>query len=442
MTDEQPQTPAAEDVAAAPQEPEAPPAPLLELRDGLTPVVDTEEALAETVDKLRQGTGPVAIDAERASGYRYSARAYLVQIRREGSGSALIDPIPFEDLSTVQEALGDTEWILHAATQDLPCLTEIGLRPTSLFDTELAGRLLGYPRVGLATLVETIVGKRMRKEHSAVDWSIRPLPEPWLEYAALDVEVLLELREALMAELEETGKTEWARQEFEHLVTAVPGGPRQDPWRRTSGMHRARGRRALAAVRELWHTRDAIASQRDVTPGRIIPDAAIVEAANALPRDKATLLALKGFKGRGAERYAQQWVAALRTARELPESELPPMAARYDGPPPPRAWADRDPVAAARLAQARASLKHRAEELDLPVENLLTPDYVRRLLWEPPGTVDSPDLPDLVAARLTELGARRWQVDLTRDLLVTAIVEAKPVEPKPAEPTPAEADEH
>ncbi len=423
MTDEQPQTPAAPDEAAAPQEPEAPPAPLLELRDGLTRVVDTEEALAETVEKLRQGTGPVAIDAERASGYRYSARAYLVQIRREGSGSALIDPIPFEDLSTVQEALGDTEWILHAATQDLPCLAEIGLRPLGeLFDTELAGRLLGYPRVGLATLVETIVGRRMRKEHSAVDWSIRPLPEPWLEYAALDVEVLLELREALMAELEATGKTEWARQEFEHLVNAAPSGPRQDPWRRTSGMHRARGRRALAAVRELWQTRDAIASQRDVTPGRIIPDAAIVEAANALPRDKATLLALKGFKGRGAERYANQWVAALRTARELPESELPPMAARYDGPPPPRAWADRDPVAAARLTHARTALKQRAEELNLPVENLLTPDYVRRLLWEPPAASDSTELPDLVAGRLRELGARPWQVDLTRDLLVAAII--------------------
>jgi ribonuclease D len=423
MTDEQPQTPAAPDEAAAPQEPEAPPAPLLELRDGLTRVVDTEEALAETVEKLRQGTGPVAIDAERASGYRYSARAYLVQIRREGSGSALIDPIPFEDLSTVQEALGDTEWILHAATQDLPCLAEIGLRPLGeLFDTELAGRLLGYPRVGLATLVETIVGRRMRKEHSAVDWSIRPLPEPWLEYAALDVEVLLELREALMAELEATGKTEWARQEFEHLVNAAPSGPRQDPWRRTSGMHRARGRRALAAVRELWQTRDAIASQRDVTPGRIIPDAAIVEAANALPRDKATLLALKGFKGRGAERYASQWVAALRTARELPESELPPMAARYDGPPPPRAWADRDPVAAARLTHARTALKQRAEELNLPVENLLTPDYVRRLLWEPPAASDSTELPELVAGRLRELGARPWQVDLTRDLLVAAII--------------------
>jgi ribonuclease D len=193
-------------------------------------------------------------------------------------------------------------------------------------------------------------------------------------------------------------------------------------------MHRARGRRALAAVRALWQTRDAIASQRDITPGRIIPDAAIVEAANALPRDKGSLLGLKGFRGRGAERYAPQWVAALREARELDETDLPPVAARYDGPPPPRAWADRDPVAAARLAKARADLKHRAEELDLPVENLLTPDYLRRLLWEPPAGPEDPDLPEKVAGRLTELGARQWQVDLARDLLVTAIREARPEE--------------
>ncbi len=208
--------------------------------------------MAATVAAFAAGTGPVAIDAERASGYRYSARAYLVQLRREGSGTALVDPIAFDDLADLQAALGDTEWILHAATQDLPCLAEIGLRPTTLFDTELAGRLLGYPRVGLATLVETVVGRSLRKEHSAVDWSTRPLPVPWLEYAALDVEALVELREALGRELEETGKAEWARQEFEHLVTAAPSGPRQEPWRRTSGMHRARGRRALAAVRELW----------------------------------------------------------------------------------------------------------------------------------------------------------------------------------------------
>ncbi len=435
MVDE-PTTPPDKDTA--PEEDETPPAPLLELRDGLGPVVDTPDALEAVVEKFGNATGPVAIDAERASGYRYSARAYLVQLRREGAGTALIDPIPFGDLSSLQEALGDAEWILHAATQDLPCLTELGLRPTTLFDTELAGRLLGYPRVGLATLVETIVGRRMRKEHSAVDWSTRPLPEPWLEYAALDVEVLIELRDALAQELEETGKAEWARQEFEHLVKATPTGPRPDPWRRTSGLHRARGRRALAAVRELWRTRDAIASQRDVTPGRIIPDAAIVEAANALPRDRGSLLGLKGFRGRGAERYANQWVGALRAARDLDDTELPPLAARYDGPPPPRAWADRDPVAAARLTRARADLKALAEQHNLPVENLLTPDYVRRLLWEPPPTDSDVPLVEAVAERLRSMGAREWQIELTQDVLATAILEAKPSDPKDPGPEPEE----
>ncbi|HSE09314.1 MAG TPA: ribonuclease D [Nocardioidaceae bacterium] len=412
-----------ENVEPTAEEQETPPAPLLELRDGLPPVVDTDAALAEVVQAIASGTGPVAVDAERASGYRYSARAYLIQLRREGAGSALVDPIPFTDMTALDEAIGEAEWILHAATQDLPCLTELGMRPRSLFDTELAGRLLGYPRVGLATLVEEIVGRRLRKEHSAVDWSTRPLPEPWLEYAALDVEVLIELRDALADELERTGKTEWARQEFAHLVNAVPNTPRKDPWRRTSGMHRARGRRALAAVRELWEARDAIAAQRDVTPGRIIPDAAIVEAANALPRDRSSLLALKGFKGRGAQRYASRWVEALNLVRSLPEDELPPLAARYDGPPPPRAWSDRDPVAAARLATARGELAALAKKLNLPVENLLTPDFVRRLMWEPPN-VDQHELPGAVTGRLRELGAREWQVELTLGVLTRAIVTA------------------
>jgi len=431
MLPEQPPNTGPDDKTEA--EAETPQAPLLELRDGLPPVADSGGALSEIVEAIRSGSGPVAVDAERASGYRYSSRAYLIQLRREGSGSALVDPIAFEDMSALDDAIGDAEWILHAATQDLPCLNELGMRPTVLFDTELAGRLLGYPRVGLATLVETIVGRRMRKEHSAVDWSTRPLPEPWLEYAALDVEVLIELRNALADELERTGKAEWARQEFQHLVNALPNAPRQDPWRRTSGMHRARGRRALAAVRELWEARDAIAAQRDVTPGRIIPDSAIVEAANALPGDRASLLALKGFKGRGAQRYANRWVEALRTARALPEDELPLLAARYDGPPPPRSWADRDPVAAARLSSARSGLAGLAKDLNIPVENLLTPDFVRRVMWEPPD-VEEHELLDAVSARLRTLGAREWQVGLTIDVLTRAIVDAPAKVATEAEP--------
>ncbi|WP_243056697.1 ribonuclease D [Nocardioides sp. SR21] len=418
------------------------PPPLLTLRDGLTPVVDTEAGLAEVCERIAAGSGPVAIDAERASGYRYSSRAYLIQLRREGAGTFLVDPIPFGSLPGLQAVLDGTEWILHAATQDLPCLAEVGLYPSALFDTELAGRLLGYPRVGLATLVESLLGSRLAKEHSAVDWSTRPLPEPWLEYAALDVEVLVELRTLLGAELVAAGKDEWARQEFENL-RGFEQPARVDAWRRTSGMHRVRGRRGLGAVRALWEARDEIAEQRDVTPGRIIPDSAIVVAAQAMPPDKATLMATKGFHGRGAERYSNRWVEALREAAEMDEADLPTRSPRGDGPPLPRAWAEKDPVAARRLALARDAISALAEELNLPVENLLTPDYLRRTLWTPPASRDGATLAPAVAEQLAGLGARQWQIELAGPVLVEAILaaEAEPEpEPEPEADSESEAD--
>jgi ribonuclease D len=398
---------------------ETPPAPLLTLRDGLPDITDTPEGLRAVVEAVAAGTGPVALDAERASGYRYSARAYLVQLRREGAGTALVDPIEFADLADLNAAIGDAEWILHAASQDLPCLREIGLRPVSLFDTELAARLLGYPRVGLATLVESIVGQSMRKEHSAADWSKRPLPLPWLEYAALDVEVLLELREVLGRELEETGKAEWARQEFEHLIDHVPPA-RLDPWRRTSGIHKAKGRRALAAVRELWTVRDELAESLDTTPGRLIPDSAMIAAANTLPTNGKLLMATDGFHGRAARRYLDTWVDALKRARALPDSALPPLANRSDGPPQVRSWADRDPVAAARLNAARAAVSALSEERNVPIENLLTPDSLRRVLWSPPKVADD-ELDRAVNDELVRLGARQWQIDLMSPLITESI---------------------
>ena len=417
-----------------PDDSEPTPIPLLTLRDGLPPVVDTDAALRDVCDRLAAGSGPVAIDAERASGYRYSSRAYLIQLRREGAGTFLVDPIPFGSLPQLQEALDGTEWILHAATQDLPCLAEVGLHPAALFDTELAGRLLGYPRVGLATLVESLLGARLAKEHSAVDWSTRPLPGPWLEYAALDVEVLVELRALLHAELVAAGKDGWAQEEFDHLRSFRPT-PRVDAWRRTSGVHRVKGRRALAAVRALWEVRDSIAEQRDVTPGRILPDSAIVAAAQELPLDRDTLLRTKGFHGRGADRYSSRWVAALREAAFLPEAELPTRAPRGDGPPLARAWAEKDPVAARRLALARDAVAARAEDLELPVENLLTPDYLRRTLWTPPATRDPEALAVAVADQLAAYGARPWQVDLVGPILVDAILGAEQPPEQPEQPS-------
>lgn len=399
------------------------PIPLLEPREGIPPVVADAAALAEVVAAFAAGTGPVAVDAERASGYRYGQRAYLVQLRREGAGSALIDPVGCPDLSSLGEALSGTEWILHAATQDLPCLREIGMAPTSLFDTELAGRLAGFPRVGLGAMVEGVLGYVLEKGHSAVDWSTRPLPEPWLRYAALDVELLVDLRDALEKELDRQGKLEWAHQEFDAIAAAPPAPPRKDPWRRTSGMHKVRRRRQMAVVRELWESRDRIAQRRDVSPGKVLGDAAIVEAALAMPLNVQALSALPGYGQRMGRRQLDQWMAAVDRAKALPEAELPQPGATPAGPPPPRSWADKDPAAAARLAAARTAVSALAEGLNLPQENLITPDTVRRLCWEPPERLEA----DAVAEALAGYGARPWQVEQVTDALVTALAATPPV---------------
>ncbi|RSS39193.1 ribonuclease D, partial [Streptomyces sp. WAC07061] len=317
--------------AEVPSDGQPTPIPLLEPREGIPPVVADADALARVVAAFAAGTGPVAVDAERASGYRYGQRAYLVQLRREGAGSALVDPVGCPDLSALGEALSGTEWILHAATQDLPCLREIGMVPTSLFDTELAGRLAGFPRVGLGAMVESVLGYALEKGHSAVDWSTRPLPEPWLRYAALDVELLVDLRDALEKELERQGKLEWARQEFDAIASAPPAPPRKDPWRRTSGMHKVRRRRQMAVVRELWESRDRIAQRRDVSPGKVLGDAAIVEAALALPANVHALSSLPGYGQRMGRRQLDQWMAAVDRAKALPESELPQPGASPSG---------------------------------------------------------------------------------------------------------------
>lgn len=415
---------AAGDDAAIPPAADASDVPLLELRDGPPPLVETAARLNQVVADLGAATGPVAIDAERASGHRYSQRAYLVQVRRAGVGSVLIDPVGFgavpnDSLRPLAEAVAGDEWVLHAASQDLACLAELGMRPRTLFDTELAGRLLNYPRVGLAVLVEELLGYRMRKEHSAVDWSKRPLPESWLHYAALDVEVLLELRDVLAEQLHTSGKAEWARQEFA-AWTAMPAGvARVDPWRRTSGIHRVRGRRGLAVVKAMWEQRDALARQRDTTASRILPDAAIVEAAAAPPSSRQALARLRGFTSRGAQRYLSQFYSAVAAAAALPEEELPSLAARADGPPPARSWPHKFPAAADRLARCREALAALAGTHDVPQENLLQPDAVRRLAWQPP----DPLTKQTVEAALVATGARQWQIELTTEALLDALTD-------------------
>ncbi|WP_083295335.1 HRDC domain-containing protein [Curtobacterium sp. BH-2-1-1] len=424
MTD--PASPAGASPAVPSASPAVPPSaapsaasPAFEASHDAVHVIASREEYLDAVAAIAAGHGSVAVDAERASGYRYSQRAYLIQVFRRGAGAFLFDPIPIGDFSELQEAIVDEEWLFHAASQDLPCLQEVGLVPTRIFDTELGARIAGFPRVGLGAVVEQLLGITLAKAHSAADWSTRPLPQSWLVYAALDVELLPDLRDALAAKLDEAGKTRIAEEEFAAVLTRAPKPPKAEPWRRLSGMHALRGSRALAIARSLWTARDAYAREADIAPGRTIPDSAIVAAAAANPASKGELSGVKAFTGRASRSELDRWWAAVdegRTTEDLPrlrgtgEATLPP----------PRAWADRNPAADRRYKAARAAVVQRAEELDLPVENLLTPDTLRTVSWEPP----TPIATETVGAVLAAHDARPWQVEETASIIAHAFVAA------------------
>ena len=369
-------------------------------------VIDTRAGLTAAIAELAGGSGPFGVDAERSSGFRYSARAYLIQVSRRGGGTHLIDPIAFEGLADLGELLATDEWILHAATQDLPCLAEVGLVPTKLFDTELGSRLAGLPRVGLGTVVAELLGLHLAKEHSAADWSTRPIPQEWIVYAALDVELLPDLRDALAVVLETAGKTEIAAQEFAHLLTWKPAEPKADPWRRLSGLQSLTTPRHLAVARELWIARDQFAESIDIGPGRTIPDRAIVAAASRLPNSRGALAAIKEFNGRYSRRELARWWDAVD--RGLSTDELPPMRVRGNGLSTPRNWKDRHPDAYARFVCVRESLSEIAASSSIPIENLALPEMIRRICYEPPAVFE----PSAVATWLRDAGAREWQIEL------------------------------
>jgi len=369
-------------------------------------VIDNDDGLAAAIDELSNGSGSFGVDAERSSGFRYSARAYLIQVSRRGGGTHLIDPIAFNGLAKLGELLATDEWILHAATQDLACLAEVGLVPTKLFDTELGSRLAGLPRVGLGAVVAELLGLHLAKEHSAADWSTRPIPQDWLVYAALDVELLPDLRDALAAVLEAAGKTQIAEQEFAHLLTWKPAEPKSDPWRRLSGLQALTSPRQLAVARELWIARDQFAESIDIGPGRTIPDRAIVAAASQLPNSRGALAAIKEFNGRYSRSELGRWWDAIE--RGLTTDDLPPLRVRGNGLSTPRNWKERHPDAYARFVCVRDALSKIAEKSSIPIENLALPEMIRRICYEPPAVFEPP----AVAEWLRSAGAREWQIEL------------------------------
>lgn len=415
--------------------PEVPAAvPLLAPAQGVPDVIETSEKFESALDQLKKGDGPFAVDAERASGYKYSARAYLIQIKRTNGGLHLIDPIAFgpghELFVKLNDLLNTDEVILHASTQDLPCLREVGLNPSRLFDTELGGRIAGLPRVGLGPLLESLMGVTLAKEHSAVDWSTRPLPKEWLNYAALDVELLIELRQKIYELLNASNKWKWAEAEFESILIAPPAPPRIDPWRRTSGMHKIKKRDQLVVIKNLWHARDEIARAADVSSGKLLNDAAIIEFAIHKPlnkKDAEKALRPIGMRARWLENMST-WLSATEAALNTPEDQWPPMKSGADTLPPLKLWRERFADKYAPLTHARFAVETVAQELSIPAENLISPEVIRRICWAPPADSLQNLNVDAVCEAMLNLGARQWQVEVVGPLVAAALLEREPRE--------------
>ena len=403
--------------------------PLLAPVGGVPKLVESSQELGEVLAQLKSGSGPIAIDAERASGYKYSSRAYLIQIKRNGGGLHLIDPIAVGESpywSEMSRTFADQEWIIHASTQDLACLREVGINPELIFDTELAGRIAGCERVGLGPLTEQLLGITLAKEHSAVDWSLRPLRPEWLNYAALDVELLIELRNEIEKLLIENKKLNWAKEDFAAILKAPPPTPRKEPWRRTSGIHKIRDLKALAIIRGLWDARNEFAKEIDLAPGRVFNDETLVLIATKPPKGFGDFKKALLRRTRLTSMPFESWFEIFEEAQKLEGEDLPKLRVPSEGLPPPKMWQSRNPLGYARLTHARAAVIECALNNAMPAENLISPEAIRRVCWPTPPD-DPADRLKFVESELTEFGARSWQIGLICDPVAAILGETEPL---------------
>ena len=415
--------------------------PLIAPRHGVPAVISTESDFEKLIAQLLNGSGPLAIDAERASGYRYSQRAYLIQIYRENGGLHLIDPIPLKDSKLWEKfnkEFSSYEWVIHASTQDLPCLIDVGLKPELLFDTELGARIAGCDRVGLGPLAESLLELQLAKEHSAVDWSIRPLRPEWITYAALDVDILLDIRDAVEKILTEQNKLKWAKQDFASILKSYQDyvfsdAAKPDRWRRTSGMHKVRDRLTMAIVRDLWLSRDELAREIDLAPGRVLGDDAIIELATKRPDNLEAVAKTIGRRTRLEAPPFNRWLNVLNSALKTPLEQQPELRVASQSLPPIKIWKDRNPLGYARLTHARAALIELSTQIQIPTENLVTPELVRKICWQQPPALNS-EYEDFVIGQLTSMGARPWQIELVTPAISSALPQTEPlIIPEPAE---------
>jgi len=351
-------------------------------------------------------TREIALDTEGASFHRFVDRIYLLQLSTR-QHHAVIDPLPIGVPSGLGALLEDpsVEVVFHDADYDLRLLQQdYGWSVRTIFDTRIAAQLLGYTAFGLAALLERFFEVKLDKKHQRADWSMRPLTEGMLDYAAQDTRHLLQLRDQLASELERMGRTAWAREEF----SLLEGTRWQDEapgmsYLRLKGA-RDLSRRELAVLRELVPWRDAVAGSLDRATFRVLGNEQLLDIARTQPRTKEALGKVKGMPRAVLEQRGEELLDAVRRALAVPETELPkfPRAARWD----------RDPEFDARVSALKTARDAAAKRLQLDPGVLCSRDRLEAVARRNPATVEE-------VAEVNEL--RRWQVAELAEAFVEAL---------------------
>ncbi|EEI16740.1 HRDC domain-containing protein [Corynebacterium lipophiloflavum] len=368
-------------------------------------LVDTPAAFRRAAAQLFHGRGPCAIDTERASSFRYDDRAFLVQVNRRDAGTFLFAPEGHRD--ALREALapviGGTDWILHAAGEDLPSLAELGLHPGTLFDTEIAARLAGFERPNLAAMVGEFTGVTLDNGYGREDWSTIPLPLQWQAYAADDVVYLSALAEGLTEVLDAAGKLEAAEQEFEHVRTRPAPAPKT--WRDLKGISSLPTGRSLHLARALWDYRDARGRATDTSPHTLLGSKVILNIAKNPPRTPDELGRVRGFPARRRDAI-EEWYAVIERACADAPSRWPDAPRDRDNPPSKSSWQRHHPESWQRFVSAREEVSRHADDIDVAPELLVQPALLRAVVWN--GVASETGA---AARALSAAGARPWQVD-------------------------------
>lgn len=311
----------------------------------------------DNISQNLTGYARLGVDTEFMREKTYFAQLCLIQI---SSPDAIycVDPLVEAGQAEFWKQLLAINWVVHSARQDIEVVYQTaGTMPREIFDTQIAAGLLGFPaQMGYAGLVKELFDVDMAKSHTRADWTQRPLPDAYLDYAAEDVEYLLPAADVLSEKLDQKGRLEWALQDSQLLLNKelydVSGEQAID---RLKGARNFRGAKRAAAVRlAAWREEEAI--RRNRPRQWILRDNVLLDIAYQLPSNEKQLVKIEGMPPKVASRAGTALIDAVGASGGDENGYLPPR--------PP------DEAQKALLKEMQSQVADCAEDLDIAAETV------------------------------------------------------------------------